>query len=385
MNTILGTATGSNADHVDVWIEWQEGTIDYANNRSYVYAWFYAQTKSTASSSTYDNNGGNSNFYVNSTRVGGIVNGKIDFRSASPYNRPRNVLGTWEDWVTHDPNGNATVTFSGNFSLSSSYISGGNATGMAGLKTIFTGVSAPSNLRYDQNIFENNLTFYWDPGAPGVNNAIVGYHVYYWVNGAQYGPFGCLSTETSKKIDTSGFARGASLYFQVASIAQRGDGNPFSQPSNTITRNRLPITPTNVSMSKAVYVPGEMARVNFTNNGDLDGNLQGFQVDINGSGTAVPNTISGSGYVAVPTAGLTPGVRYSFRVRAYDTLGAYSEWSSPLVYALVGLPMKVVVTQGDNPKQVAQMKVVVTQGDTAKTVKSMKLAVTQGNVFKNVF
>jgi hypothetical protein len=93
MDVIWGAATGSNADRVNVWIEWYEGTTDYANNRSYVYANFYAQTKLTASSTTYDNNGGNSNFYVNGARCSGIVNGKIDFRSAPPYNRPRNELG----------------------------------------------------------------------------------------------------------------------------------------------------------------------------------------------------------------------------------------------------------------------------------------------------
>lgn len=384
MGVIWGTATGSNADRVNVWIEWYEGTPpDYANNRSYVSARFYAQTKSTASSTTYDNNGGDSDFYVNGTRKSGLVNEAIDFRSASPYNRPLNLLGSWEDWVYRDGNGNAAITFSGSFSLSSSYISGGSATGTATLATIWTAATAPSNLRFDQNVFETSPTFRWNAGSGGVNNAIQGYRVYYRLNQGSESSHD-VANVTSWSPDGSGWVRGTEVDFSVRAITQKGD-NPLSSGwSNKATKNRLPNAPTHVSLSKAVYVPGEAVRVNFTNNGDPDNNLTGFEVETSGSTVTIKNESSTATYVEIPTAGWTPGVNYTFRVHAYDALGACSAWSGP-VSALVGLPMKLFTTEGSAYKQAAQMKLFVTEGGPAKTVKSMNITTTQGSEFKTVF
>jgi hypothetical protein len=274
------------------------------------------------------------------------------------------------------------VSFSGNFSLSSSYISGGSAAGTAELTTIWTAASAPSNPRVDQSVFETSPTFRWDAGSDGVNNAILAYGIYYRLNqGSEY--YRDVGNVTSWTPGDLGWARGTAVDFYVRALTKKGD-NPYSGWSNKATKNRQPNAPTNVSLIKSVYVPGETVRVNFTNNGDPDNNLKGFEVDIGARGSAVASNENGGAYVEVPTAGLTPGMSYSFRVQAYDTFGVRSGWSGP-VSAMVGLPIKLYATEGGAPRQVAQMKLYPTEGGAFKTVKSMRIAVTQGNEFKTVF
>ncbi len=380
MATIWGSATGSNSDRVNVWIDWWEDAPDYANNRSYVHAAFYAQTKSDQSSTTYDNNG-NSNFYVNGGRVSGIVNGSINFRSASPHNRPKNILGTWEGWVSRDGNGNANITFSGNFSLSSSYISGGSAGGTVSLSTIWTGAGAPSSPRFDQNPYENTLTFRWNAGSGGVNNAIVGYHIYFRIN---YGGEQVIAVgvTTYHNIDTLGWGRGTVVDFHLAAITQRGD-NPWSGWSGSAYKNRVPNTPTNASMSKAFYAPGETMRINFTNNGDPDGNLREFEAVNSSTGQVVGrNQSAAATYVDIPTTGWTPGVNYSFCVRAYDTLSVPGGWSG-VATAMLGLPAFIRIADGTF-RRVASMRVNV-PGQGFRQVKSMKIAPVQGAINRTVF
>lgn len=323
MPIISGAATGSNANRVNVWIEWWESTIDHANNRSYVYARFYAQTKSDQSSSTYDNNG-NSNFYVNGGRVSGIVNGTIDFRSPA---RPLNVLGTWEGWVSRDGNGNANIRFHGDFSLSSSYISGGGADGTVSLTTIWTGASAPTNPTLSPGTFENSVTFQWGAAQPGVNNAILTYHVYFRINyGAEQGAD--VGNTTSWALNTSGWARGTVIDFRVFAITQRGD-HPVSGYSAIARKNRVPNQPTSPSVPKTSYIPGETIRVSFANTGDPDGNLAGCEVATDQNETIVGTRAGASiTYVDVDTTGWQQGIQRRFRVRGYDAFGVRGSWST---------------------------------------------------------
>lgn len=323
MPIISGAATGSNADRVNVWIEWWESTIDYANNRSYVYAVFYAQTKATASSNTYDNNG-NSNFYVNGVRASGIVNGTIDFRSPA---RPLNVLGTWEGWVGRDGNGNANIGFSGDFSLSSSFISGGSASGIVSLTTIWTSASAPTNPNLSPGTYENSITFQWGAALPGVNNAILKYLIFYrWNYGNEH--VVDVGNTTLWTLDTSIWARGTILDFRVTAVTQRGEylGSGFSAAAR---KNRVPNQLTSPSVPKTSYIPGEIIRVSFANTGDPDGNLAGCEVATDQNETIV-GTRAGAAitYVDVDTTGWPQGIQRRFRVRGYDTFGVRGlSWS----------------------------------------------------------
>jgi hypothetical protein len=249
--------------------------------------------------------------------------------------------------------------------------------------TYYTFAGAPTSAVISPEAYENGVTLTWGAATPGTDNAITGYHVYYWINGEQHGPLQFQSGTTSTTLVTSTYDRYASLYFIVYAITQYND-NPGRQ-SNTVHKNRAPKVPTIRSLPKAVYVPGETISVGFTSNGDDDNNLKGFSVAIGTSESPAKSVDSANATsIEVDTTGWTPGVSYSFRVRAYDTLGACSDWSLP-VSALVGLPMKAALTSDGAVKQVAQMKVALTQGNDFKTVKGMKVALTQGGDFKKVF
>ena len=253
-----------------------------------------------------------------------------------------------------------------------------------------TAPTAPTGLSVSANPFESSLSLFWTKGAGGYNNPVTGQWLEYRVSDDN------VNWTTVDTLDVG--ASVESYTIPAETVAGWSRGNYFSARVGSMSayestvysdwcaakKNQAPYTPVNVSMSKPVYVPGELARVNFTSAGDPDDNLLGFEVDIGESGIAVESNENGGVYVDVSTAGLTPGISYAFRVRAYDALGAHSAWSAS-VSALVGLPMKIVTTEGDTEKQVAQMKLYPTEGDTAKTVIGMKIAPAQGAIDKTVF
>ncbi len=376
MAIISGSATGSNADRVNVWIEWWEDGINYSANCSDVHARFYTQIKADKSSDTRDSSG-KSNFYINGTRASGITG--IDFRDHN-----LNTLGTWDGKVYRDSNGNASITFSGNFSLSSSYISGGSVSGTVALTTIWTGAGAPYGLSLSPGIFEDSVTLSWNAGTAGVNNAVTGYRIYYRKDGGTEQRVDIGKT-TSYPLNTTEWARGTKVDFRLMAVTQKGD-NPMSGFSGTAYKNSAPNAPTNVSVTKTCYAPGEAIRITFSNAGDADGNLKGFEAAKMDSDTVLgDNYASTATHVEVSTATgtWTPGVSYQLSVRARDTLGALSAWvTAPPV--MVGLPMFVQPTPGGGFKRVVQMKVYVPDAGF-KTVKSMRIAAAQGAINKTIF
>jgi hypothetical protein len=238
-----------------------------------------------------------------------------------------------------------------------------------------------TGLSIQPGIFEGSPILRWTPGAPGYNNPPISYDVYRQKNGGSLDLLGNTGN-TSWTVDISGIERGATLAFRVDTRSNYSP--PVPSGSVTATRNRVPNTPTIAALAKSVYVPGDTVRVNFTGSGDADGNLKGFEVETSGSATLIQNASGMASYVDVNTTGWPPGVSYTFRVRAYDACEVRSAWSSA-VSALVGLPMKIMTTEGGAFKQVAQMKLFPTEGSSAKTVKSMKAVTTQGGGFKTVF
>lgn len=378
MGTIWGSASGSNGNRVNVWIDWWED-IEHVNNRSLVHARFYAQTKPDKTSDTYDNQG-RSHFYVNGTLVTNRT-GTIDFRSPA---RIQNLLGSWDGWIDRDAAGNASISFSGDFSIDSGYIPGGSASGTVVLATIWTPASAPTNPTLSPNPYENTVTFSWGAASPGVNNGILGYHVYYRLNyGGEY--LAGLGNVTSWTPDVSGWGRGTVVDFHVAAITERGD-NPWSGWSNAVTRNRVPNTPTNLSLAKAFFVPGETVRVYFSNQGDPDGNISGFEAALEQNETIRgTNNSPSANYVDVSTVGWTPGVYYRLRVRGYDAYGIRGGWSAYSPAFLLGLPIKIAPAQGAAAKTVASMKIAPAQGGSFKSVAGMKIAPVQGPINKTVF
>jgi hypothetical protein len=132
-SVITGSGTGPNGDRIDVWIEWRVTEQEIDNNRSYVRAYFYAALKSGYTTSTWGGSGCYSSFSVGGVSGTGLKNnGAYDFRSPSIVNS----LGTFAGWVNHKSDGTKSVTFSGSFTTSSSWITGGSASGSRSLPTI---------------------------------------------------------------------------------------------------------------------------------------------------------------------------------------------------------------------------------------------------------
>lgn len=248
----------------------------------------------------------------------------------------------------------------------------------------WSGASAPTNPTLSPNPYENTVTFSWGAASPGVNNGILGYHVYYRLNnGGEY--LAGLGNVTSWTPDVSGWARGTVVDFHVAAITGRGD-NPWSGWSNAVTKNRVPNTPTSLSLAKAFFVPGETVRVYFSNNGDPDNNLAGFEAALEQDAVIRGKNASGSAtHVDVSTAGWTPGVYYRLRIRGYDAHGIVGGWSAYSPAFLLGLPMKIAPAQGTMAKTVASMKIAPAQGGSFKSVAGMKIAPAQGPINKTVF
>lgn len=190
----------------------------------------------------------------------------------------------------------------------------------------WSGASAPYNLSMGPNPFENTVNFSWKPATAGINNAITEYRLYIKVDEAEQQVY--AGSATSYQMNASGIERGKRLRANVVAITQRGD-NPACGWSNTIMRNNVPNTPTSLTLERTSYIPGQTIRIYFANNGDPNGNLAGFEVATNVNTQIVgSNASAGATYVNVDTTGWEQGTKRKFRVRAYDALGAKSNWSN---------------------------------------------------------
>lgn len=247
MATFSGSATGSNGSRINVWIDINETQVEVPNNRSYVTADFYAQVKSGQSSSTYDNQAP-VNFYINGGHVLGTTMA-IDFRSNN-----LNHLAHWEGWVGHDANGNGTLTASGNFSLASSYVSGGSCSGALGLTNIWSGIGSPSGATL-KNISAASMQFTFNGASGGVNNPVSRYDAYIQYSdneGASwsgYDSWGFGSVGSGFSIDISGHPGGRLFKGHVYAIGSRGDVTN-SGDSNLVRKPwTVPGIPTSLGMT----------------------------------------------------------------------------------------------------------------------------------------
>ncbi len=118
---INGTGTGSNADRIDVWVEYKVVSQSTEDNQSRVIAYFYTARKAEESSDTWGGDGGYSSFSVNGVSGTGLWDDHAyDFRITTPMK-----MGGFDRDITHNQDGTKTVAVAGSFSTASSFISGG--------------------------------------------------------------------------------------------------------------------------------------------------------------------------------------------------------------------------------------------------------------------
>lgn len=118
---INGSGTGSNGGRIDVWLEYKVTAQNASVNKSTIKVYFYAALKSGQSSDTWGGNGCNSSITIAGTKYTGVSNAAYDFRTTSV-----NALGNKTVTITHEANGQKSISLSGSFTTKSSYISGGN-------------------------------------------------------------------------------------------------------------------------------------------------------------------------------------------------------------------------------------------------------------------
>lgn len=129
---LSGSGTGTNAERIDVWAEYQLGASNVAANTTYVTVYFYAALASGYSSSTKNVSGLYSALTVNGSSATGVSGGSYDFTSTENVN----YLGSYSGDIMHNSDGTGTLVISGSFHTPSAYISGGTVEGTIQLPAI---------------------------------------------------------------------------------------------------------------------------------------------------------------------------------------------------------------------------------------------------------
>ena len=132
------------------------------------------------------------------------------------------------------------------------------------------------------------------------------------------------------------FERGNKLRYRVRAIDTKGAAGDWAYTAY-IVRNTIPSVPTGVKASPGIVGPTRKTVVSWTASTDVDNNLQKYEIQMSKStdGGKTWGSWQSDGQVNSPViekettrTGLAEGTRLRFRVRAKDSLGAASDYSS---------------------------------------------------------
>ena len=157
---INGSGSGSNADRIDVWVEYALISQSVSSNSSYIHVYFYTALKDGYSSGTYNSSGLNSTFTVDGSSGNTVSNGSYDFRDTTPM-----LLASYGGYVYHNSDGTGYAYVSGSFTTKSTYISGGSVSGTIRLPTIYREISLTSAPNFTDE--ENPTIYYSNPAGTG--------------------------------------------------------------------------------------------------------------------------------------------------------------------------------------------------------------------------
>ena len=160
---INGSGSGSNADRIDVWVEYAVVSQDTSANASQVYVYFYTALKNGYSSETHSRSGLYSTFTVNGTSGNTVSNGSYDFRTTTPM-----LLASYGGYVYHNSDGTGYASVSGSFRTKSEYISGGSVSGTIYLPTIYREATLTSAPNFTDE--ENPTIRYSNPAGSGMSS-----------------------------------------------------------------------------------------------------------------------------------------------------------------------------------------------------------------------
>jgi len=180
---------------------------------------------------------------------------------------------------------------------------------------------------------------------------------------------------TSTTADLSAIAgRGETIGWSIIPYNSYGSGTRSG--TRNVTRNRIPNTLASAPTPNATLIePGTPIRLSFTNAGDPDGNLSGYEVAMQNSAGQWYNSgqIVGSragasiDYVDVGTTGWTRGGKWKFFIRGYDARGIRGNWSPASALVTVNsappVPELISVTPSPFEKAVTVSWAAVTDPD----------------------
>lgn len=201
-----------------------------------------------------------------------------------------------------------------------------------------TAPSQPTGGGISPNPCISTIRCSWSGAGAGYNNPITNYYLRWYANGASQWE-GYVGNTSYYDINISSYGEGTLFSFDVWAIGTYNPAWSGNLHIGDVIKDRKPYTPSNVSVPKTSYIPGDTIRVSFTNPGDPDGNLAGFEVGMQDAlgnwygGSSNPtivcsNASAAATYVDVNTTGWAQGLQWKFFVRGYDAQGLRSAWSA---------------------------------------------------------
>lgn len=203
-----------------------------------------------------------------------------------------------------------------------------------------TAPTAPTTLGFDKTLFEDAVRFTWSGATAGLGNAIASYTLGYSTsdNGTTFSAETVITGITTSyyDFDAAALPRAKYIRFRVLSVGAGELSSSYSGYSANARRNSIPNAPTGVTV-QAVFDPANTNYVvNLTDGGDTDNNIVGYEVALkypNGTFYGAPTVVftsdaGAASSISVNGADYSRGVSWYVAIRAYDSLGARSDWAT---------------------------------------------------------
>ena len=203
-----------------------------------------------------------------------------------------------------------------------------------------TAPTAPTTLGFNRTLFEDAVRFTWSGATAGLGNAIASYTLAYSTsdNGSSFSSETVITGITTAyyDFDASSLPRAKYIRFRVLSVGEGELSSAYSGYSANARRNSIPNPPTGVTVQPVFDPANGSYVVNLTDGGDTDNDIVGYEVALkypNGAFYGAPTIVftssaGAASSVSVNGADYSRGVSWYVAIRAYDSLGARSDWAT---------------------------------------------------------
>lgn len=203
-----------------------------------------------------------------------------------------------------------------------------------------TAPTAPTTLGFDKTLFEDVVRFTWSGATAGLGNAIASYTLAYSTsdNGSSFSSETVVTGITTAyyDFDAASLPRAKYIRFRVLSVGAGELSSAYSGYSANARRNSIPNPPTGVTVQSVFDPANTNYVVNLTDGGDTDNNIVGYEVALkypNGTFYGAPSIVftsaaGAASSISVNGADYSRGVSWYIAIRAYDSLGARSDWAT---------------------------------------------------------